>query len=192
MLDPKIRLEGKQVYLRPITTSMEDTENIIRWRNSEVVRPYFIYQEPFTIEGHKQWLENVIIPEKGHQFIVCRIEDDKPIGSIFFRDIDYKNRKSEYGMFLGEELEKGKGIGCEIATLLSEFGFNQLNFHKITARILADNKASLCSNFKAGFVQEALLKEDVIINGVFRDVILVAKYNSREINPITQEVPDIG
>ena len=181
MLDPGIRLKGKQVYLRPITKSKEDTENIVRWRNSEVVRPYFIYQEPFTVEGHEKWLENVIIPEKGHQFIVCRNEDDKPIGSIFFRDIDHKNRKSEYGMFIGEEIEKGKGIGCEIATLLSDFGFEVLGFHKVTARILADNKASLHSNFKAGFVQEALLKDDVIIQGEFRDVVLVARYHPGEI-----------
>lgn len=176
MLDPKIRLTGKQVYLRPITTNKEDTELIIQWRNSDVVRPYFIYQEPFTVEGHEKWLENMIIPERGHQFIVCRKDDDKPIGSIFFRDIDRKNRKAEYGMFLGEETEKGKGIGCEIATLMSDFGFTSLNFHKITARILADNKASLYSNFKAGFVQEGCLKEDVLIDGKFRDVILVAKY----------------
>ena len=44
------RIRGEKVYLRPIT--LEDTDNIIRWRNSENVRPYFIYQKPFTREGH--------------------------------------------------------------------------------------------------------------------------------------------
>ena len=57
MLDTDKRIVGKQVYLRPITDSEEDTNNIIRWRNSDTVRPYFIYQKPFTVEGHKQWLE---------------------------------------------------------------------------------------------------------------------------------------
>lgn len=180
MLDASIRLRGKQVYLRPITTDDEDTMKIIKWRNSPVVRPYFIYQEPFTMEGHKKWLEAVIIPEKGHQFIVCKKENDTPIGSIFLRDIDHKNRKAEYGMFLGEEAEKGKGIGCEIATLLSDFAFESLKLHKITARILADNKASLYSNFKAGFVQEACLKDEVIINGEFKDVVWVARFNPKE------------
>lgn len=177
MLDPTIRIKGKQVYLRPITTSPEDTGNIVRWRNSDVVRPYFIHQEPFTIEGHESWLKNVIIPEKGHQFIVCRNEDDKPIGSIFFRDIDLKHKKTEYGMFLGEEAEKGKGIGTEICRLLSDYAFKEWGFNKVTARILSDNKPSLYSNFKAGFVQEGLLKQDVIIQGEFRDVVLVARYN---------------
>ena len=43
MLDPNKKYVGKQVYLRPITDSEEDTNNIIHWRNSEAVRPYFIY-----------------------------------------------------------------------------------------------------------------------------------------------------
>lgn len=180
MLEPSIRLIGKQVYLRPITTSQEDTMNIINWRNSSAVRPYFIYQEPFTVEGHRKWLEQVIIPEKGHQFMVCKTENHKPIGSIFLRDIDLKNKKAEYGMFLGEEAEKGKGIGCEIASLLSDFAFETLKLHKVTARILAENKASLHSNFKAGFVQEAYLKDEVMINGEFKDVVWVAKFNPKE------------
>ena len=38
------RIYGEQVYLRPITP--DDTDLIIEWRNSEAVRPYFIYQKP--------------------------------------------------------------------------------------------------------------------------------------------------
>lgn len=180
MLDPGIRLRGKQIYLRPITTAIEDTKNIIRWRNSEVVRPYFLYQEPFTVEGHEKWLENVILPEKGHQFIVCKTEDDTPIGSTYFRDIDLKNKKAECGLFLGEETEKGKGIGKEIYQLLLEFGFHQLKLHKISARILADNKASLQCHLKSGFVQEGYFKDEVLIDGKFRDLIWMAKYHPTE------------
>lgn len=180
MLEPSIKLIGEQVYLRPITTSMEDTMNIIKWRNSSVVRPYFIHQESFTVEGHMQWLENVIIPEKGHQFIVCKKENGKPIGSIFFRDIDHKHRKAEQGLFLGEEQEKGKGIGCEILMLLSDYGFKTLNFHKVSARVLAENTASLRCHLKAGFVKEGVFREEVIINGEYKDVVWLAKYNPLE------------
>ena len=192
MLDPAIRLMGKQIYLRPITTSIEDTRNIVKWRNSEVVRPYFIYQELFTPEGHEKWLENVIIPEKGYQFIVCKIEDDNPIGSTYFRDIDYKNRKSECGLFIGEETEKGKGIGREIYELMLDFGFSKLNFHKITARILSDNKASLQCHIKSGFIQEGYFKDEVIIHGKFRDIIWMAKYHPGEAVMEKEEKPHLG
>lgn len=172
------RITGKQVYIRPIT--VEDTDNIIRWRNSDVVRPYFIYQEPFTREGHLNWLKNVIDAEKGFQFIVCRKEDDKPIGSTYFRDYDPKTRKAEYGVFLGEESEKGKGIGTEILGLTLQFGFEELHLHKVFGRIFADNKASIRSFEKNGFQHEAYLKDEEFVNGSYRDIVFVAKINPAE------------
>lgn len=39
-------MEGQDIYLRLMTE--EDTDNIIRWRNTDFVRRNFIYQKPFT------------------------------------------------------------------------------------------------------------------------------------------------
>ena len=181
MLDPNMRIVGKQVYLRPITDSEEDTNNIIRWRNSDVVRPYFIYQKPFTVGGHKQWLEKEIFSGKGFQFIVCRIEDDKPIGSAYLRDYDKEWRKAEFGMFIGEEIEKGKGIGTEIMGLSTKFAFEDLNLHKVYSRLFAENKPSFYSTQKNGYDKEAYLKDEVMINGEYRDIILVGKINPKEV-----------
>ena len=47
------KIIGKTVYLRPITD--EDTNLIINWRNSDAVRPYFIYQKPFKKEGQEKF-----------------------------------------------------------------------------------------------------------------------------------------
>ena len=46
----QFRIDLGPVYLRPIT--LEDTENIVKWRNTNRVRKNFIYQKPFTKEGH--------------------------------------------------------------------------------------------------------------------------------------------
>ena len=180
MLDAKMRITGKQVYLRPITDSEEDTNNIIRWRNSDVVRPYFIYQKPFTVEGHTNWLKNVIFAGKGFQFIVCRVEDDKPIGCTYLRDYDSNARKAEYGMFIGEQIEKGKGIGTEILGLTMEFAFRTLKLHKVFSRIFADNPASIHSVSNNGFEQEAYLKDEEFVNGEYRDIVILAKINPDE------------
>ena len=181
MLDPNKRYVGKQVYLRPITDSEEDTSNIIRWRNSDVVRPYFIYQKPFTVEGHKRWLETEIFSGKGFQFIVHRIEDDKPIGCTYLRHYDSECRKAEYGMFIGEQIEKGKGIGTEILGLTMEFAFGELKLHKLFSRIFADNPASIHSVSNNGFEQEAYLKDEEFVNGEYRDIVFVAKINPDEV-----------
>lgn len=181
MLDPNMRIVGQQVYLRPITDSEEDTGNIIRWRNSDTVRPYFIYQKPFTVEGHKMWLEKEIFSGKGFQFIVCRVEDDKPIGCTYLRHYDSYARKAEYGMFIGEPVEKGKGIGTEILGLTMKFAFEELKLHKLFSRIFADNPASIHSVAKNGFEQEAYLKDEEFVNGEYRDIVFFAKINPNEV-----------
>lgn len=181
MSDPKKRYIGKQVYLRPITDSDEDTANILRWRNSEAVRPYFIYQKPFTEEGHKQWLQNEIFSGKGFQFIVHRAEDDKPIGCTYLRDYDANARKAEYGVFIGETAERGKGIGKEVLTLTLQFAFEELKLHKVFARAFADNMPSVKSFFGCGFEQEAYLKDEEFVNGEYRDIVFLAKINPDEV-----------
>ncbi len=182
MLDPNMRIVGKQVYIRPITDSEEDTNNIIRWRNSDVVRPYFIYQKPFTVEGHRHWLETEVFTGKAFQFIVCQIEDDKPIGCTYLRDYDPVGRKAEYGMYIGEQVKKGRGIGTEILGLTQEFGFGELKLHKMFSRIFADNPASIHSVSNNGFVQEAYLKDEEFVNGEYRDIVYLAKINPGEVS----------
>lgn len=181
MLDVTKKIMGNQIYLRPITDSEEDTNHIIRWRNSDGVRPYFIYQKPFTIEGHKQWLEKEIFSGKGFQFIVCKIEDDTPIGCTYLRDYDKVSRKAEYGFFIGVEEEKGKGIGKDMLTTTMEFAFEELGLHKLYARAFANNMPSVKSFLSCGFEQEAYLRDEEYINGEYRDIVFLAKINPREI-----------
>ncbi len=171
------RIYGKNAYLRPITD--EDTDLIIAWRNSDAVRPYFIYQKPFTKEGHEKWLETMIRSGMGYQFIVCRIEEDKPIGCTYLRDYDRENNKIEYGVFLGSEDVKGKGIGTEILGLTLQFAFDELNVHKVFARAFADNPASIGSFLKGGFEKEAHLRDEVFVNGQYRDIVLLGKINPK-------------
>ena len=90
------RMDLGPVYLRPIT--LEDTDRIIRWRNSDRVRKNFIDQRPFTRQGHLNWLETRVATGEVVQFILCETETDRPVGSVYIRDIDRKNRKGEYGI----------------------------------------------------------------------------------------------
>lgn len=169
------KIYGKQVYIRPITE--DDTDLIIKWRNSDAVRPYFIYQKPFTREGHLNWLKTMIETGSGYQFIVCNIEDDMPIGCTYLRDYDREHNKIEYGVFLGSEDVKGKGIGTEILGLTLQFAFEYLNVHKVFARAFSDNQASIGSFLKGGFEKEAYLRDEVSVNGKYRDIVLLGKIN---------------
>ena len=64
-----------EVKIRPIT--YDDTEDIIRWRNSDYVRSRFIDQRLFTKESHEYWLKNFVETGKVAQFMI--LLDDEPV-----------------------------------------------------------------------------------------------------------------
>ena len=68
---------SEKVYLKSITSA--DTQNIIRWRNKDNVRKYFLDQRPFTVEGHTNWLENVVNTGKAAQFVIYEKDSDFPV-----------------------------------------------------------------------------------------------------------------
>ena len=56
------------VTLRPIVP--EDTENIVRWRNTESVLQNFIDRTKLTAQIHEKWLENYVFQGKAVQMII--------------------------------------------------------------------------------------------------------------------------
>lgn len=167
--------EEAGIYLRPIT--YEDTENIVAWRNSDAVRKNFIYQALFTREGHENWMRTMVETGKVVQMIICEVAGDRPVGSVFVRDIDKQHNKGEYGIFIGAEGCRGRGLGTAAAKLMIAYAFEELKLHRLFLRALADNQQAVRSYEKAGFVQEAYLHEDVCIDGKYRDVVLMAILN---------------
>lgn len=174
------KIIGNTIVLRKMQEA--DTNDIVRWRNSDFVKKNFIYRQPFTIDGHHHWIETMILTGKAIQFIICEKNTGRSVGSVYFRDIDKLHRKAEYGIFLGEKDALGKGYGTEAATLMLRYGFEVLELHKIMLRVLADNTVARRSYEKAGFLQEAYLKEDVFLDGQYKDIILMAAINGENQN----------
>lgn len=163
------------IYLRPITR--EDTDLIVAWRNNEEVRKYFIYQAPFTREGHLNWITNMVETGKVIQMIICDLDGDTPLGSVYIRDIDRQHSKAEYGMFVGEKTARGRGVGTAAARLMLDYSFREEKLHRIYMRVFASNEQSIRSCEKAGFIKEGLLREDVCIDGQYRDIVWMAALN---------------
>jgi RimJ/RimL family protein N-acetyltransferase len=170
-------VRGQLVYLRPITA--DDTEMAVRWRNTPIVVENFIYRKPVSRQDHENWLANKVFKGLVHQFIVCRIEDGLPLGSIYLQNFEEENRKAEWGIYLGEVQAYGKGAGTEAAKLLLEYAFVNLGMHKVVSRVLARNRASVRMNEKAGYVQEAYLKDELFLDGKYEDLILFGAINPR-------------
>ena len=185
----EIVAKGKGIYLRKIEYS--DTDNIVRWRNKDSVRSHFIDQRLFTKESHEAWLKNYVETGKVIQLIICIPKDDEdapyeeyvPVGSVYARDIDRTHNKAEYGIFIGEDSARGRGVGSKCARLMIEYCFETLHLHRFYLRVHADNLQAIKSYENAGFIREAYLKDDVFVDGEYKDIVLMAIINPKESLP---------
>lgn len=163
---------GQKVILRPIT--MEDTPLIVKWRSLPSVNMYLYTREPLTDEQHIHWMNHYVLTGQCAQFIIIDRSDNKPVGSVFIKHIDRQSLKGEYGIFIGEESARGKGLGSESAKLMLEYGFHTLQLNRIYLTVFAFNQAAIRSYQHAGFEIEGTMRDDFCWNGKFEDVVMMA------------------
>lgn len=163
---------GNKIVLRPIES--KDTLNIVKWRNNPKVRERFIFRETFTVEMHEKWLNTKVKTGEVIQYIIEEKSTRRPIGSVYFRDVDRKNESAEFGIFIGEDDCKGKGYGSEAVALFTQFGLNELKFHRISLRVFEDNEVAYRIYLKAGFEIEGVFKDMVKLDGEFKNIVFMA------------------
>ena len=163
------------IYIRPIT--IDDTDALLSWRNSSGVKQFFIYQEEITKEDHLNWLKHKVETGKVVQFIIVEVETDTPIGTVYIQDIDHVHKKAEYGILICDSAKRGKGYGTLAANLMIKYAFEEMKLHRVYLRVIEGNERAIKSYEKAGFKKEALLHDDVCINGVYKNIILMGIVN---------------
>lgn len=167
-----MQIIGEKVILRPIT--MEDTDLVVSWRNQPAVQNNFIFRQKMTPQMHQAWMETKVAQGSVVQHIIIAKETSQPIGSVYFRDIDYSHESAEFGIFIGVDTGRGKGYGQETVRLFIKYGFEVLTLHRISLRVLAHNAQAIHIYQNAGFQQEGYFRDMVKIDGQFHDVIFMA------------------
>ena len=162
-------MNSKNVSIRLINE--DDTDLIVKWRNNPRVRNNFIFRETFNPDMHKKWLEEVVGRGKAIQYIICINEDSRPVGCVYFSNIDGK--KAEYGIFVGEDDSVEKGVGTAAGSLLLEEGFRRFGFEEVYLRVFTDNIPAIKSYEKVGFQIVETLKDVECSTGEIKDMYLM-------------------
>lgn len=147
-----------KVSIRPIT--LNDTDNIVKWRNTPFVLNNFIDQTPITKDSHENYYKSRIQTGKVDQFII--VCDGTDIGTIFLRDIDLIEKTAEYGIFIGEQEYLGKGIAVIASKQILDYAFNDIGMEKVILRVLERNNGAIKSYKKIGFKEEEYFETEKI------------------------------
>ncbi|MCJ7647715.1 MAG: GNAT family N-acetyltransferase [Candidatus Lokiarchaeota archaeon] len=165
---PIIFIRGENVSLVPL--NIDHVEQYTAWKNDVRVRVYARNAEPITVEQFKKSIEPK--DEGAKKEITMEIwhnKDKKAIGSCGFFNIRWFERICLMGLKIGEPEYWEQSHATEATSLLIDYGFKELNFHKIYAYVFTPNVASWKCAEKNGLTREAILKKDTYINGKYED-----------------------
>ncbi|MCJ7793263.1 MAG: GNAT family N-acetyltransferase [Candidatus Marinimicrobia bacterium] len=88
----------------------------------------------------------------------------KLIGVISFASIDKDRRKAGIAYWLDSDYQ-GKGIITKSCKHLIEYGFNELNLHRIEISCATENSKSRAIPERLGFTKEGTFRESELIRG---------------------------
>jgi UDP-4-amino-4,6-dideoxy-N-acetyl-beta-L-altrosamine N-acetyltransferase len=150
-----------------------DLEMVLSWRNSDRVRLNMFSTHIITAEEHRNWYLNL-------DYNTCRYLIfeylQRPVGLVYFTEIDRKNNRCNWGFYLGET-DVPQGTGLLMGYHSMEYVFSVLNIRKLCSQVLSSNKASVKYHHKLGFNEEGRLLKHVVHNDAYEDVICLALFN---------------
>lgn len=166
MHDPFI--VGERIYLRPLEPAL-DNHHYATWMNDAEIRRYFsIY--PTSDSRGKERLEQLYKDGKHILFGVALNEDDRLIGLVGLKDINYINQSAEFYVIIGDRTIQGKGYGTEATRLMIRYGFMELNLNRIQTQDMEDNIGGWRADEKAGFTYEGTLRQAILRFGAYQNV----------------------
>jgi len=164
-------LKGKSVLLRPFKRA--DISYFLKWFNDPEIVQYLDMYLPMTEMGEEKFIEELGTTRANSDvlFVIEAIEgaSTKPIGSCGLHQINQKDRNAIFGIVIGEKDYWSKGYGVEAARLIINYGFQQLNLHRISSSAIAFNERSIKLHEKVGFREEGHLRQAMFKNGQYYD-----------------------
>ena len=168
MLSPSFtpfpELLSKRLLLRKLI--LADAPAVQLLRSDEEVMKYINRPLTLTIGDAEKWVQMALDSLDKNEGITWAISlkeaPDMHIGNIGLWRIEMENYRAEIGYMLDPSLQ-GKGIMFEALEKVVDYGFTIMKLHSIEARLDPRNVASSAVVRKAGFVQEALFKENYFI-----------------------------
>jgi RimJ/RimL family protein N-acetyltransferase len=102
---------------------------------------------------------------------VITLPDGMPIGSVAFLEYDPVQGKAELRKLIGEPAQRGKGMAKEASALWIRYGVEGLGLRKIYLSTLETDLRNVRINEELGFRVEGVLRNEVLIDGAYRDVL---------------------
>jgi RimJ/RimL family protein N-acetyltransferase len=167
---PQPILRGQLVWLRP--AERDDIDRFVDWLNDAETAAHLALRSPLSHALEERWFESMVERHgrELYHFVICRLDDGQPIGTIGLEEIDHLNGSAAFGIAIGDKAMWGQGYGPDAVATLCDFGFGELRLERIWLDVYADNARAKRAYEKVGFLHEGRLRHAHFTRGRHEDV----------------------
>ena len=157
-----------RLTLIPITP--QTIRDLFRSNSDEEIKEFLGVDEMGFNHYREMYLQGMETHRISHFFFLIILnETNKPIGECGFHTWNKIHKRAELFYLLRQNEYKKQGIMTEALRYVLQFGFTELQLHRIQACVAIENLASLRLVHKYGFIREGTSREDYCINGINED-----------------------
>lgn len=165
-------LKGEKTILKPL--GVEHMPDCWKWINDKSVTRFLAGPYPKTYAGELKWLKKMKKGKSDKVFAILDKKNGKYLGNIGVHDISRHYKKANVGIVIGVKSYWSKGYGTDAMKIFLKYCFEKLGLNKISLTVLPDNPRAIKSYKKCGFIKEGYLRDDICVDGRFKDAILMA------------------
>jgi len=167
-------IDGGPIFLRaPEEKDLEG--NWYRWLNDpEVTRFQNKGIFPNTREKQRTYYQSMMDSRSDVLLAIVEKDSGEHIGSVGLHSIDWVHRSAELGILIGERQYWGRGYGKLAWGMITWYGFEVLNLHRIHAIIIKGNNPSLKAAQASGFTKEGEMRDRFFKNGRYHSATLMS------------------
>ena len=174
MTDRPMRgLRGRLVYLRPLEP--DDVDLVASWYADDRFR-LLMGDPPMSVARRRHRYEQTVADDGSDvaRWVICRLEDDRPVGRLDLFEIDRTNGTCAFGIGIGDPADRSHGYGSDAVDAIVDYAFGQLRMERVWLATDADNLHAQATYRKAGFSEEGRLRHAFFQDGRFIDEIRMA------------------
>ena len=163
-------LTTDRLILRPMRIS--DASDMYRYAKREDVTAYLLWSphpsKQYT-EDYLRYIQRRYALGELYDWAVEERASGRMIGTCGFTRFDFPHNGGEIGYVLNPEYH-GHGYGTEAAYRVICFGFEELGLHRIEAKFMQGNDASLHVMEKLGMTLEGYRRDGMYVKNVYRTI----------------------
>ena len=159
-----------RLILRPMRVS--DAYDMYEYACRDDVTEYLLWsphESIFLTKDYLAYIEKRYKAAEFYDWAITLADSGKMIGTVGFTKIDAPNSCGEIGYVLNPDYH-GMGIATEAARRILDFGFEVLELHRIEAKFMKGNDASLRVMEKLGMAFEGYHTDAMLVKGKYRTI----------------------